>query len=390
MPFATFSTSSSADRPLPRLAAAAWFALAPVAALAADGSRMAVFPPVNRTGKPVPLERVQAVLAASLEARGFDLLPERDLEAFFRKHRVRDTGGISSELAGAIGAESGIDGVLLTSVDDWETSAPPRVALTFRWVAAIPEAPVAWMGTIALHGDEHPGAFGLGFVSSHEVLLERAAEEVARSLEAAGKDEGERDRASVPRPFRPRSFTVDPEWLAATSSGRRLRVAVLPFVTDTPRREVGEVVASQFARWFIEGGELDVLEPGVVRQALLEGRVIQADGPSLPQVDTLRALLDVDLVVSGRVTDFEAMGSVPGSPFVGFSSRGIDARTRQAVFTSFSFGRGDDRAGAFGAGRIRSSITLTSELVRGVVQTLEEELRMRRPERAAAEKEPTR
>lgn len=388
MPCATSSTSSSADRALAGLAAAAWLVLAPVAAFAAEGSRVAVFPPVNRTGKPVPLERVQAALEASLAARGFAPLPQEELEAFFRKHRVRDTGGISPELAGSIGAESGIDGVLLTSVDDWETMEPPRVALTSRWVAAIPEAPVAWMGTSAHHGDEHPGAFGLGLVTSHEVLLERASEEIAHSLEAAG--EGEGARASVPRPFRPGSVTVDPEWADATASGRRLRVAVLPFVTDTPRREVGEVIASQFVRWLLEAGEMDVLEPGVVREALLEARVIQEDGPSLPQVDALRALLDVDLVVSGRVTEFEAMGSAPGSPFVGFSSRGLDARTRQAVFTSFSFGRGDDRNGPFGAGRIRSSITLTSELVRGVVEALEEELRTRRPERAAPEKEPPR
>lgn len=390
MPCATSSTSSSADRTLARLATAAWLVLAPVAAFAAEGSRVAVFPPVNRTGKPVPLERVQAALEASLAARGFAPLPQEELEAFFRKHRVRYTGGISSELAGAIGAETGIDGVLLTSVDDWETVEPPRVALTFRWVAAIPEAPVAWMGTSAHHGHQNPGAFGRGLVTSHEVLLDRASEEIARSLEAAGEAEGEGVRTSVPRPFRPGSVTVDPGWADATASGRRLRVAVLPFVTDTPRREDGEVIASQFVRWLVETGSMDVLEPGVVREALLEARVIQEDGPSLPQVDALRALLDVDLVVSGRVTEFEAMGSAPGSPFVGFSSRGLDARTRQAVFTSFSFGRGDDRNGPFGAGRIRSSITLTSELVRGVVQALEEELRTRRPERAAPEKEPPR
>jgi hypothetical protein len=390
MPFAISSTGSSADRALARLAAAAWFVLAPIAALAADGFRVAVFPPVNRSGKPVPLEDVRAALESSLAARGFAPLPQEELEAFFRKHRVRYTGGISSELAGAIGAETGIDGVVLTSVDDWETVEPPRVALTSRWVAAIPEAPVAWMGTSAHHGHEHPGAFGLGLVASHEVLLERASDAIARSLEAVGETVGEGVRSSVPVPFRPGSVTIDPEWAGATAAGRRLRVAVLPFVADTPRREVGEVIASQFVRWLLEAGGMDVLEPGLVREALLEARVIQEDGPSLPQVDALRALLDVDLVVSGRVTDFEPMGSAPGSPFAGFSSRGIDARTRQVVFASFSFGRGDDRAGAFGAGRIRSSITLTSELVRGVVQALEEELRTRRPERAAPEKEPPR
>jgi len=391
MRFAIFSTNCSADRAVVAVAAAAWLCAAPLAALAADGSRVAVFPPVNLAGRAVPAERVQAALEASLSARGFSPLPRADLDEFFHRHRVRYMGGISSEVAQAIGAETGVDGVLLTSVDDWEGVDPPRVALTSRWVAAVAAAPITWMGTSSHHGAEHPGVFALGLVTSPEILLARASEEIASALADSVATGGREERSSVRGRFRPGSFSVDPDWAAAATSGRPLRVAILPFVAEAPGREVGEVVASQFARWLLESGKMEVLEPGVVRDALLEARVIQEDGPSLPQVDALRALLDVDLVVSGRVTDYEAMGSAPGSPFVGFSTRGIDARTRQAVWSSFSFGRGDDRLGPFGTARIRSSITLTSELARGVVEALAEELGTQRSrERAAGKKEANR
>jgi len=391
MPFAIFSTSCSASRVTPRIAAAAWLCAWPLAALAADSSRVAVFPPVDRTGHMAPVEAVQSALTAALAARGYAPLPLADLEEFFRRHRIRYMGGISSEIASAIGEETGVDGVLLTSVDDWETVEPPRVALTSRWVAASAEAPVGWMGSSAQHGQQHPGAFGLGLVGSVEILLDRASREIAEALAAPAENRGAENRSTVPRRFRPGSFAVDPGWAAAVASGRRPRVAVLPLIADTAWRDAGEVLSSQLVRWLVASGTLDVLEPGVVREALLDARLIQADGPSLPQVDALRALLDVDLVVSGRVTDLEPIGTAPGSPFVGFSTRGIDTRTRQAVWSSFSFGRGDDRVGPFGVDRIRSSITLSSELVRGVVEALDQELWTRQaPTRGAAAKEDTR
>ena len=391
MRFAIFLTRCLADRVLLRLAAVAWLCAASPVAFAAVGSRIAIFPPLDRTGRPAPVEQIQADLESSLTARGFALLPRAELEEFFRRHRIRQMGGISDETARAIGAETKVEGVLLTSVDDWETVDPPRFALTSRWVAAAPGASPAWMETSAQHGQERPGAFGLGFVTSVEILIHRASEEIAESLAAFARTSRTEDRGRVPRRFRPGNLAIDPVWAAAAASGRPLRVAVLPFVVDAAWRDAGEVLGSQFVRWLLATGDMDVLEPGVVREALLQARVIQEDGPSLPQVDALSALLDLDLIVSGRVTDYEAMGSAPGTPFLGFSARAIDVRTRQAVWSSFSFGRGDDRVGLFGTARVRSSITLTSELVRGAVEALEGELRSRRPpQEGAGEKEDNR
>ena len=389
MPCVTCSTGCTADRRAPRLLAvllvvAAW---AP-GAFAGGGSRLAVFPPVDRAPGPVPLAEVQASLESALAARGFSVLAHDELEAFFRRHRVRYTGGVSSEIAALLGREAGVDGIVLTSVDDWEGLFPPRVALTSRWVAAMAEAPIAWMDTSAHHGTEHPRAFDIGIVSDLPVLLDRATGALAESLAASAERHGIPGRApSVPRAFRPTSFTADPGWIAGLAPERPLRVAVLPFVAELPRRELGQLLASQFTEHLVEGGGMDVLEPGVVRDALLQARVIQDGGPSLPQVDALRALLDVDLVVSGRVTEFESRGETPRTPFVGFSSRGIDTRTRQAVWSSFSYATGDGDVGIFGTGRVRSSITLTSELVSGVAQALAREIQDHRPGQRAVEQQ---
>jgi hypothetical protein len=285
-------------------------------------------------------------------------------------------------MARAIGEEIGATGVLLTSVDDWEIVEPPRFAITCRWISADADASVGWMETSAHHGHERPGMFGLGLVASIEILVLRATDEVADSLAAGVGNIGTQALERVPDRFRPGTFAVDPDWAASVASGRPVRAAVLPFLVDEGLRDTGEVLSNQLVRWLPATGRIEILEPGVVREALLEARVIQEGGPSLPQVDALRALLDVDLVVSGRVTDYEAMGSSPGSPFVGFSVRGIDVHTRQAVWTSFSFARGDDRMGPFGTSRIHSSIVLTSNLVGGAVMALEDELLSKAPRQA--------
>jgi hypothetical protein len=372
------------------VALAAVLVASPISAVA-ESRGVAVFPPVNRTGRAVPADEIQAAVEASLARHGFAPLDPQSLERFFEKHRVRYVGGVSGDLAASLGSETGVDGVLLVSVDDWDPVDPPRVGLTARWPAATPTAPVAWMASTARQGGEHPGAFDRGVVSDPSVLLGQASEELVAALAEFRTGTTVRDPGRVPRPFRPRNLAVDPAWADGTATGRPIRVAVLPFLTDTRDREIGDVVASQIVRRLLDVDGLDVLEPGVVRAALLESRVIQDDGPSLSQVDALRAVLDVDLVVSGRVTDFEPLGTAPGSPFLGFSVRGIDAPTRQVVFSSFSFGRGDDRIGPFGTLRIRSPLTLTSELVRGVIDALHDELRVRRPPAGAtATKEPPR
>lgn len=362
------------------LAAGALAAILASSALAADPAvepSIAVLTPLDLAGTEVPSDEIARALAEALEAEGFRVLPVERVDALLERHRFRYTGGASAEMAAAFGAEEAIEGILLTSVDDWEENEPPRVTLTCRWVGASPEAPILWMGGASHHGAEHPGALGLGIVTDVRTLLARAAREVASDLVDArdARDAGEpftgEAGRSVPRRFRPMSLAAEPSMPSPPAGRDRLRVVVLPFVTEGTRRETGEIVGFQFVRHLAGRPGVEVVEPGVVREALLESRLIQDDGVSLAQADILRALLEADLVISGTVTDFESQGSGPGTPFLGFAARAIDTSTRQAVWTSFSFVKGDDGFRLFESGRIRSIGRIASELVRGVVETVD-------------------
>src|SRR5262245_36890047 len=87
----------------PRTVALASLCAASSLAFAADGTRVAIFPPLDRAGRSAPVEQIQSALESALSIRGFAPLPRADLDEFFRRHRVRYTGGISAETARAIG-----------------------------------------------------------------------------------------------------------------------------------------------------------------------------------------------------------------------------------------------------------------------------------------------
>lgn len=339
-------------------------------------STIVVLPPLDLAAAEIPADDIVAALSEALTAEGFRVLPVESVDALLARHRFRYTGAVSPEMAAAFGAEEGAEGILVTTVDDWEANEPPRLTLTCRWVGASPEAPILWTGGASHHGDEHPGALGMGIVGDERALLARAVEsiaaEVAETRDARREGEGFTGEAgrSVPRRFRPKSLAAAPSMPAPAAGKDRLRVVVLPFVTEGLARETGEIVALQFVRHLVGRPGYEVVEPGVVREALLETRLIQDEGVSLAQADVLRALLEADLVVSGTVTEYERQGSGPGTPFVGFSARAIDTATRQVVWTSYSFAKGDDGFRLFEAGRIRSVGRIASELARGVVETV--------------------
>jgi hypothetical protein len=356
--------------------------LAPAASPAADGVvSIAVLTPVPPPSGRAPVERIAESLGAALAARGISVLPQADVDAVLARHRERYTGGVSGPMATAFAEESGVTGILITSVDDWDESETPRVALTCRWVGATADTPILWIDGAAHHALERPGAFGVGLGKDADALLDEAVAEIADGLVAynvarqAGRAGPRASRNAVERRFRPRSFAFDASRAGRPEGEARSRVAVMPFFTDGPDRGIGDVVALQFVRQLAADGAYDVIEPGVLRQALLDARVIQDEGVSLAQVDAVRALLNVDVVVSGRVSDFESLGIDIGSPAVGFTANAIDARSRRVVWASFSFARGDDGVHLFGTGHVRSAVALTSDLVRGVVERLEDETR---------------
>jgi hypothetical protein len=325
-----------------------------------------------------PADPIRAALRLKLEDRGIAPLEEDALQEFMRRHRMRYVGGLSRDMGRALAGETGALGALVTSIDLYSEKDPPRLALTCRLVAAGDRTRILWMDSARLAGDEAPGFLGLGRVRDPLVVRDRVMDRLADSL-AAFLGVGGTPRAVAaalgrgPRRFRPRSEYRSP---AFPPEGRDpLRVAVLPFADESATRHAGEIVSLQILESLVQAGGIDIVEPGVVREVLLTSRLIQEEGPSIPQADLLRSFLGVDVVVSGDVTEYTETGAGSAVPEIDLSVRAIHTTSRQVIWSSVSHARGDDHVVFFDLGRIPTAHALARELSLGIAGDLVPALR---------------
>jgi len=334
------------------------------------GSEIAVLPLQNLSGITTPIPAIREALGAALEAHFVPVLPADALDTFMRRNRMRYTGGLSGEMGEAFGKQTAARGVLVTSVDLYETRGSPRVAMTSRLISTGAGPRILWMESAAAAGDESPGFLGMGVVKDPAVLIGRVADRLAASLGAylmgtGGPADGP---GESPRRYRPVRFyrSEVPE----ESIGKLPRVAVLPFTNGTPMRNAGEIVMLQVVRFLANARGVDVIEPGVVRQTLLRSRFIQNQGPSIPQSDLLRTMLNADVVLFGEVDDYFEAATGGSEPMVDFTARAIDTASRQVIWSSVSHGRGDQGVFFFDVGRVVTAHQVAAGMARGLVAAI--------------------
>jgi hypothetical protein len=325
-----------------------------------EHTRVAVLPPDNLSSGSVPTRELRDAVELALARRGVEVVSGDLVERFLARYRLRYTGGIDGAAAKAAGEEMGVDGVIITSVEQYVAGESPRLALTLRLVAANDQATLLWVDGISRAGDEKPGLLGLGIIGDMRKLeakvLPRLADSLGRFLEGHGPaappcPDGGRFRPKVPY----RSPMMDPK--------QTYTVAVVPFRNLTARRGPGEVVALTFVRQMAAVPNFKVLEPGVVRDLLLRFRIIMEGGVSVDQVRTILGALGADLVVAGDVFEFVASGV----PNVNFNATILEGHTGRIVWQSTSYNRGDDGVFFFDAGMVSTSSALTCRMVRSAV-----------------------
>lgn len=346
---------------------------------------IAVLPVENLSATRGPLDAIEGSIRARLQRSGFRVLDHSTLERFRKQHRMRYIGGVNAVLADAMQQEMGVDAVLVTSLEAYQELDPPQISLIGRLVACGPEPEIIWIDSIGLSGDESPGLLDLKRVRDPRVLLERAVGGLIDSLVARletekkgdegifsfileawkGGGAGELTRPPLNRRYMPydyfRSPLIDPE--------KEYSVAVLPMLDLAVRKKAGIIAQLHYVRELFNSTDFMVLEPGVVRQKLLEIRAIMPFGPSLAETDLLtsRNILGVDLVLSGKVFDYQ---NTSVNPKVDYSMQIIEKNSRRVVFGTRTFNTGLDRVFFYNFGRVYTAHNLLREMSRVTVQLL--------------------
>ncbi len=323
---------------------------------------IAVLPVQNLSGVNAPLEKIRFLLIKRLRQRGFHVLQGRILDKVMARHRMRYTGGINAEMSQAFRKEAGVTAVLITSLEVYKRNYPPKVALFSRLDEVGGFRPkVLWMDSMAMSGDGAPGLLSMGLISDPSVLVGKAVARLSNSLcsALAGKKMESHDVTMAGR-FKPRDVYVSP----TLDPGHKYKVLVVPFYNESGRANAGQIMQLQFADQLTRYPEhFQVLEPGLIRNEFLNVRIIQWDGISLENAKLLFALLDADLIVTGKVLEYKDRQD----PRVYFDVIAIDRKSGQVVWSSTEYANGSDGVYFFDTGRINTAHDIASEMARWVV-----------------------
>jgi hypothetical protein len=334
------------------------------------GPGIAVLPVYNLTAAPAPLKDIEQLLSAALAQRGAVMLDKQILEEFMSSRRMRYTGGLDREIASALAEQTGVEAVLVTTLEYFEDGNPPKISLHTRLVSTGPEPEILWMDSVCRAGDDAPGLLDLGVISDSQDLVKRAADELADSLIAhlagevqhgSGKD--------LEEGIGPTVFYREP----GMDFNGGLKVAVIPFFNLSERPYAWEIMPLHFVRSMLDSPGFRVLEPGVVRRALLQTRVMVRGGLSGPHLGLILSTTDADLVVSGSVMHYLDSPYAALDPEVEFSVQVYERKSRKVVWTSRSVARGGDGVYFFNKGFRSTACRLGSELSRATIASMTSE-----------------
>ena len=325
------------------------------------GMQVAVLPVENLSGGTAPLAALRRSLGETMAKSGLRVVPEEAIDRFIREHRIRYTGGVDVETSRSLKTQLQADAVLVTSLEYYTEEAPPKMALMARLVSTGDRSEILWMESVALAGDEEPGILGLGLIGDPTSLRSKVLEQAGRSLDVwlagGGTPDGSGGR------YGPRAV-----FAALGDQGDRIPVlAVLPFINQSTRKNAGEMAVLHLVKQLFDSGRFLVIEPGEVRNRMLQMRLIMEDGVALPQVDLMSRAMQVDYLVTGKVFEYQDYVGAVGSPKVDFSLQVIEGTEKKVVWSSKSYNEGNDGVFFYDWGRTYTASALAQRMTRAVV-----------------------
>jgi TolB-like protein len=321
-----------------------------------------VYPVENLSGTKAPIREIRQLFIEKLNQVGFEVLGEDALEKFMEKNRIRYTGGLDRATSKAFIEQMGIEGVFIISVELYSEETPPKIGLLSRLVSTGDQATIQWIDGIGMAGDDSPGILSLGLIEDPKVLLNKAVQNLVASLETFISGRSESRVAQVKKRYQPRIKYRSP----LLEVDKKYSVAVVPFFNVSERKYAGEVLVLHFVKELKQFENLDVIEPGLVRQELLNVRIIMEDSISVAQAEVLFGTLNVDLILAGKVMDYQDYRGTWGKAKVDFSSQLFEQKSGMVVWSSRSYNDGEEAVYFFDWGKVNTAHVLTNRMVEAI------------------------
>jgi TolB-like protein len=146
-------------------------------------------------------------------------------------------------------------------------------------------------------------------------------------------------------------------------------VTVVPFFNESGRKNAGDIMMLHFINQLVQTEKFKVVEPGVLRQKFLAMRVIMHEGIDTPETYLISTSLHADLILTGKVLDYQDPMDPADIPKVDFLAAAIESKSRKMIWSAKSYKQGDEGVVFFDAGKMYTANRLAAELG-GVVRDL--------------------
>lgn len=310
-----------------------------------------VLPFANYSGRYDALKSVLPVFYEKLDSLGLRVMSHEDLRPILREHRVRVVGQISTEGMKILASETGARFAIVGSIDIFEPEQTLEIMISARLVDLQSEKVLAAI-SVGKTVQETERVFGLGRANEIEAVIDPVVEDFMTQLE-------------------PPLHGAGPPHAAHHKCGL---VAVVPLDDYSERRHGAEVLHNLLLSELV-AHDWEVVEPGIVRQILLDEQRTARGGVSLEVLSILREQLGVCLVVTGELEIFTqtASGVDVSVPRLGYGLRLIDAQSGRLLASIDRARDGSEGETLFTRGREYSMARLARETLEDVVTWMAEE-----------------
>lgn len=271
-------------------------------ALPAD---VVVLPFANYTGRYESLSNVLPVFYAKLDSVGLRVLSHEALRPMLREHRIRVVGRVGVEAMDILRAETGSRLAIVGSIDIFEPERAFEVMISARLVDLETHA-VLTAVSVGRTVQETERVFGRGRAQEIEEVIDPVVAEFMALMEPAIRGTAPREK-----PYHKCGL-----------------VSVIPLADYSERRHGAEVLQNLLMAELVANGWA-VVEPGVVREILLEAQRMARGGVPDEVLAILRDSIGVCLVVTGEVEEFSVAPSQVdiAVPRLSYGLRLVDGRS---------------------------------------------------------------
>jgi len=307
---------------------------------------MTILPFENIPGRATARNIIMPYLHYQLRTRGWKIITGDEVRPILRRRRIRSTGEILPSEADFIRDNVGTHLMMIGTINTFENGAGKEVGVALRIYSAS-ERKVVWAADYAANALDFGSMFETKQIDNIKDLAWKVIDRALESLPP--KDQ-----------------------ISRHSGGRR--ISVIPFENISSDPKAGRIATMSMTTGLLDAG-LDLIEPGELTEIFLKLRTSQTGGIDYPTLEALRKELNIDLLVTGSVEEYNALrgSSRASTPAIEVAVRVIDVASGKIAATFFEHRDGADNESIFRLGRDYSAERLLSEALYDIADKIGKE-----------------